>query len=651
MLQSRCSGSLRVVAGQTLRVSRAGFASTSLRCSTQPNTPLNLDPSLQALLKDVDISLMRAKSGAPLVEGSMRPNPARELEVYDDLSDDEELQWDDEASEVEGLLQRGRDTRKSPAAHFGSGRIGSVVIPLELQNSINRLIADMDKPMLHQDAKRLFLDDEAGGWFAAYTKKYNSYEQRAEHYKRDGAAFASIALPAHYSVIYSVFDHVKRRLGPDWKVGRVIDWGAGTGSGLWAAAHSFQSADEMIDSQLALSSVVNYIGIEKREGLLSMGKRLLQSINLGNMNVSWQRSLHEGDSVERADGGDVVALSAFQLSSLPTTFARKDLVKEIWESGANMIVLIDHNTTEGFENIAAARQKLLAFGRKELKNPTFDSLPAELKGAHVVAPCPHDGVCPLHHPGSTRLVCGFSQRMQRPEFVRKTKHSGVGHEDIGYSYVVIRRGQRPGVPETKVGRIGAVGRRELEKAAQDGEPLKELKLAEEHHEPVTDHADVHVAGVTALAEAEGTHEELQAQLRAEAYNWPRLVFPPLKRSGHVILDVCAPDTQLLRMTIPKSQGKQPYYDARKSGWGDIFPHEPKNKPQIRYQPTRAKRKGGTTATEGSNIGKRKQQKKKDKYPPGFGQMKKEKRRRTKAFLQELRERTDEIDATPDDHSY
>lgn len=37
----------------------------------------------------------------------------------------------------------------------------------------------------------------------------------------------------------------------------------------------------------------------------------------------------------------------------------------------------------------------------------------------------------------------------------------------------------------------------------------------------------------------------------------------------------------MRITIPRSQGKQPYYDARKSSWGDIFPHAPKNRPQER----------------------------------------------------------------------
>ena len=60
----------------------------------------------------------------------------------------------------------------------------------------------------------------------------------------------------------------------------------------------------------------------------------------------------------------------------------------------------------------------------------------------------------------------------------------------------------------------------------------------------------------------------------------------------------------MRHTIPKSQGKQAYYDARKSEWGDIFPHEPKNEPQERYQSTRVKRKGGSAHIKGADIGKR-----------------------------------------------
>jgi ribosomal protein RSM22 (predicted rRNA methylase) len=41
--------------------------------------------------------------------------------------------------------------------------------------------------------------------------------------------------------------------------------------------------------------------------------------------------------------------------------------------------------------------------------------------------------------------------------------------------------------------------------------------------------------------------------------------------------------KIMRLTIPKSQGKQEFYDARKSSWGDIFPHEPKNPPHERFR--------------------------------------------------------------------
>ena len=57
----------------------------------------------------------------------------------------------------------------------------------------------------------------------------------------------------------------------------------------------------------------------------------------------------------------------------------------------------------------------------------------------------------------------------------------------------------------------------------------------------------------------------------------------------------------MRLTIPKSQGKQPFYDARKSSWGDIFPHAPKNKPLERYQP---KEQNKASAGTGGDIGKR-----------------------------------------------
>lgn len=44
----------------------------------------------------------------------------------------------------------------------------------------------------------------------------------------------------------------------------------------------------------------------------------------------------------------------------------------------------------------------------------------------------------------------------------------------------------------------------------------------------------------------------------------------------------------MRMTFPRSQGKQIFYDARKSNWGDLFPHTPKHSPVLRYTGSKPK---------------------------------------------------------------
>ena len=55
----------------------------------------------------------------------------------------------------------------------------------------------------------------------------------------------------------------------------------------------------------------------------------------------------------------------------------------------------------------------------------------------------------------------------------------------------------------------------------------------------------------------------------------------------------------MRLTITKSQGKQAFYDARKSRWGDIFPHAPKNRALVRFVPDNSK-----GPFMGDTIGKR-----------------------------------------------
>ncbi|KAJ7103114.1 mitochondrial small ribosomal subunit Rsm22-domain-containing protein [Mycena belliarum] len=585
------------------------FGSSASPSFPQVNPRVDLDPALRDLLRDVDMSLGGKKQRSRGPHDPLK----RELQQFMELQQNTSVIVTDQADDIEFDPQEAEhdvEGRKSPAAAFGSSGIGDVVLPLELQNSINLIISEGDKKQLRSDAQRLFQDqnDEDGfedSWTAKYDKRYSTRSQTLRHSERDGSAFASVALPAHYSVITAVLQHVKRRLEPEWRVERIIDWGAGTGSGLWGGGYAFQTPKpeaEPVDLALANTTVRHYLGIDKREGLVTVGKRLLRDIDTGPLRVSWHKSFREEDGIPRSEGHHTVALSAFMLTSLATYVARKALVKEMWSSGAHVLILIDHNTKEGFESIAEARDYLLNVGRKEFNDPEADDW--DIRGSHVVAPCPHDHGCPLNFPGDIKLICGFSQRLQRPSFVRRTKHAGDGHEDMGYSYIVIRRGPRPSNPGTTLGRVGRVGHIAVEKELSK-QPVKELSLHDEHEAALP--AEEPEPSMDPLEEFRALKDHmsptaLDAALRLEAYNWPRLIFPPLKKSGHIILDGCTPEGKIMRMTIPRSQGKQPFYDARKSSWGDIFPHPPKNPPQVRHQPLRVK--GKELPVKNGDIGKR-----------------------------------------------
>lgn len=246
MLRSKClpGGFFRATG-----TSRKCISTSSSSSSQGPNAPLDLDPSFQELLKDAEMSLLKFKTA----DGALPPpSPMRELEILGSSSLDSPPLSDNDGLDV------GQD-RKSARARFGTNKIGSVSLPLELQNAIQRVIDGRsricyslkhltrlkggDKPRLHDDAKRLFQDPNGTSWHTAYNVKYRSQQQAERHATRDGTAFASIALPAHFSVIVAVLREVKHRLGPGWNVSRVLDWGSGVGSGLWSVIKLLVNSD------------------------------------------------------------------------------------------------------------------------------------------------------------------------------------------------------------------------------------------------------------------------------------------------------------------------------------------------------------------------------------------------------------------------
>jgi len=111
------------------------FSSTPKPFSHQ-NPPLNLDPGLEALLRDVDISLKNHMKGSP---------KHKELEIVTgvdsgllnglSLTEWSSMEINADVDDLE------RESRKSPAASFGSNQIGSVILPEELRSAIEAIIS------------------------------------------------------------------------------------------------------------------------------------------------------------------------------------------------------------------------------------------------------------------------------------------------------------------------------------------------------------------------------------------------------------------------------------------------------------------------------------------------------------------------------
>ncbi|CAE6401210.1 unnamed protein product [Rhizoctonia solani] len=490
---------------------------------------------------------------------------------------------------------------------------------------------------------------------------------------REALAFNAIVMPAHYAATANVFREISRRIsGPgkgEDRIETVIDFGGKTGQGLWAALIAFrepipapetkQDPSDLLDENAnpaswtpisasphhlrvgpspipsiptppailenpendiphqqswTASTLKKYILLDSRRGLTELARRLVKETNIGECQVLYQDFWGKNTRLSVPERS--LALCAFTLSELPNGTARKRMVTEMWQSGAEWMVMIDHGTTTGFDSVAQARELLLDLGRKELSSQVEGSDESKRAlGSHVVAPCPHSHACPLHNSPNTRDICHFTQRVQTPPFLRLTKHSREGHEDVAYSYVVIRRGMSPVTHHTQQygslvakGLVGAVGRESSEKMRLDevtGSSKRKSQVKgrrkDRHGRQVLEVGDdgvwtglmdtgamEHEAGVDrndpsqTQEPAESVERYSEEEVLCSSIGtWPRIIYPPMKRSGHVIIDTCTNEGSIARITIPRSQGKQAYYDARKANWGDAFPHPPRITPLIR----------------------------------------------------------------------
>lgn len=186
----------------------------------------------------------------------------------------------------------------------------------------------------------------------------------------------------------------------------------------------------------------------------------------------------------------------------------------------------------------------------------------------VVAPCPHHRKCPLqigkpqyyeYPEGENLKFCNFQKSIARPKYTMEHKKGkllatpwqeptdGIGkkglakpgtgrpngrnYEMLNYSYLI------------------------MERSNIDAKTVQEIELQR---------ANPPKYEVGSLGDnTQGT--------------WPRLIKQPLKRKGHVVMDLCGASGDLEKWIVPKSYSKEAYHDARKAAKGDLWALDAKTK--------------------------------------------------------------------------
>ncbi|KAJ5156053.1 hypothetical protein N7492_008856 [Penicillium capsulatum] len=373
-------------------------------------------------------------------------------------------------------------------------------------------------------------------------------------------AYLAALYPGIYASTLSVLVEVRKRLGTDWIRNlisqdggpNVLDAGGG-GAGILAWRDIVRA-----EWELMVPDHPDGASIPSGRSTVLTGSdalRLRASAILDNtsflprlpdyIHVREKPTLDDSRAAPKRKQYDVI-IAPHSLLGFEEDYQRKEYVDNLWallNPNGGILILLEKGRQKGFEAIAGAREMLL---KRHIASPGSteyedfvdspgDSPTVEKETGMIVAPCTNHSTCPMHNPaGPTkgrRDYCHFEQRYIRPPFLQRIMGAkDRNHEDLKFSYLAVQRG---------------VDQRQNQNIRQD------------------------VAATDAAFEGY-EHPEETDPVTFNPLSVPRAVYPPIKRRGHVIFDLCTPAGQIERWTVPRSYSRQAYRDARKSNWGDLW---------------------------------------------------------------------------------
>jgi ribosomal protein RSM22 (predicted rRNA methylase) len=247
---------------------------------------------------------------------------------------------------------------------------------------------------------RGFSRNDAAGRAASISKTYrDGGGSGAIRSEADALAYALARMPATYAAVTASLNALVE-IRPGFAPKDLLDIGAGPGTATWAAAETFPSLQRF--ALLDANDTLRTLALD----LARDSTRLHQ--------IYYERG-ESHVALAKTDAADLVVAS-YMIGEIGEA-EQRTLAELMWEKTRDTLLVVEPGTPAGYARIIALRGQLIALG------------------AHVAAPCPHDGKCPLQAPD----WCHFSQRLQRSRAHKQVKGAELPFEDERFSYVALTR--------------------------------------------------------------------------------------------------------------------------------------------------------------------------------------------------------------------
>ncbi|XP_057520443.1 uncharacterized protein LOC130800790 [Amaranthus tricolor] len=388
-------------------------------------------------------------------------------------------------------------------------------------------------------------------------------------------AYVASRMPSVYSACFRILREIRRRV-PDFSPNKVLDFGSGTGSAFWAIREVWPGKVEQLNL------------IEPSQSMQRAGVSLVRDFKNVPVIHSYRTILALTKKIKKAEREHDLVIASFVLGEIPSLKDRIAVTRHLWGLTRDILVLVEPGTPEGSNIITQMRSHILWMEQRKcrkLKKKSDDALEnsgASSAGAFVIAPCPHDGPCPLANTGK---YCHFVQRVERTESQRAFKRSGSaplrGFEDEKFSYVVLRRGKRPQEPWPLDGiKFETLKERNAKRNPEDLEIDFEGEYELGADDIVPDEVSLQDSDATeleVLTEHEDEEEGEEVGHADLGTGWGRIIFMPQKRGKRIAMDVCratkrdGSEGAFEHLVITKGKNPTLHHQARKSIWGDLWP--------------------------------------------------------------------------------